>query len=90
MNRHLRLNHGILKPDSTPSDNTVLGNVKDNTGYLFFHRVIIHSLKRKIHLLIAKKNILNFIFYFSGKSSRNTRGHYPSSHHDTSSITSSR
>ena len=50
MTRHLRLNHGILKTDSTPTDNTVLGNVENDTGYLFFHRVLF-----KKTLLIAKK-----------------------------------
>ena len=79
MTRHLQLNHGILKTDSTPSDNTGnvennagvikdslkrkihlliakkqdFENVENNTGYLFFHRLIIVSLIRKIHLLIA-------------------------------------
>ena len=53
--RHLRLKHGILQTDPIPSDNTVLGNVENNTGHLFFHRLIINSPKRKIHLLIAKK-----------------------------------
>ena len=56
MYRHLRLKHGILKTDSIPSNDTVLGNVENNTGHLFFHHLIIDFTKRKRNLLIAKKD----------------------------------
>ena len=73
MTRHLRLNHGILKTDPIPSDNTVLGNVENSTGYLFFHRVIMDSLKRKIHLLIAKKDFEFHLLFFRQDITKHTR-----------------
>ena len=74
MTRHLWLNHGILKTDSTPSGNTVLGNVENNTGYLFFQRVIIDSLIRKNHLLIAKKKDIEFhLLFFRQDIKKHTR-----------------
>ena len=48
MNRHLRLKHGILQTDPIKSNNTVLGDVENNTGYSFFHRVCIDF---EFHLL---------------------------------------
>ena len=45
--RHLRLKHGILQTDPIPSDNTVLGNVENVTGHLFFHRVITNNISLK-------------------------------------------
>ena len=73
MNRHLWVKHGIRKTDPIPSDNTVLGNVENNTGYLFFHGLIIDSPKRKIHLLIAKKDFEFHPLFFRQDIKKHTR-----------------